>query len=128
MPNPIRVINVKVAKLRSGCPCCHKSYNSLDEWLQHPNHVYIGRRVFHVKASFDSKWKNPFPVGKKFTRETCLEAFRKYILKDTRLLQDISSELSGKTLGCWCHPLACHGHILKEIAESEKQTMANQPL
>ena len=26
-------------------------------------------------------------------------------------------ELDGQTLGCWCHPKACHGDVLKRLRE-----------
>jgi hypothetical protein len=28
------------------------------------------------------------------------------------------AELDGRTLGCWCKPLACHGDILVELLET----------
>ncbi len=71
-----------------------------------PYDVYIGK---------PSKWGNPFMVGRDGDRATVLALFREYIQKNTVLLQDIG-ELRGKTLGCWCHPLPCHGDILEELA------------
>jgi hypothetical protein len=33
------------------------------------------------------------------------------------LLNDLH-ELEGKTLGCFCKPLACHGDVLKDLVEA----------
>ncbi len=76
--------------------------------------MYIGR---------PSKWGNPFTHKegtlakfKKDTREQAVEAYRDWILHGDgkHLLADLH-ELKGKTLGCWCAPLACHGHVLAEL-------------
>lgn len=68
--------------------------------------VYIGR---------PSKWGNPYVVGEAGTRTECIEKYRKYILGSPSLLREVA-ELRGKTLGCWCAPLTCHGDILMELA------------
>lgn len=67
--------------------------------------VYIGR---------PSKWGNPFVIGKDGTRKEVLEKYRQYILSKPELLKDLH-ELKGKTLGCYCKPLPCHGDILEEL-------------
>ena len=78
--------------------------------------VYIGR---------GSKWGNPFShkqgtkaqyvVG---SREEAIACYKEYITvgEGKHLLKDLH-ELKGKTLGCWCKPLACHGDILEELIE-----------
>lgn len=77
--------------------------------------VYIGR---------PSKWGNPFShkSGTKAefilpTREEAIEAYEKWITEGDgkHLLNDLH-ELKGKTLGCWCSPLPCHGDVLKRLA------------
>ena len=74
-----------------------------------PYNVYIGR---------PSKWGNPFKIGRDGTREQVIEKYRKYILS-SKLINDIH-ELKGKTLGCWCHPKACHGDVLAELANGDE--------
>lgn len=85
-------------------------------WKKEKCDVYIGR---------PTKWGNPFSHKKgtqaKFlvsSREEAIEAFRKWITEGDgmHLLSDIG-ELKGKTLGCWCKPLACHGDVLAELAD-----------
>lgn len=108
---PTRVINVKVAELRSD------GYPTLDAWLQaSPEHVYIGRRVVYVKGAEHSKWHNPFSV-KKFGIDQCLAKYEDYIRNNENLWNSLS-ELNGKQLGCWCAPGPCHGHILVKLLQN----------
>tara|TARA_B100001057_G_scaffold440967_1_gene475248 strand:- start:295 stop:663 length:369 start_codon:yes stop_codon:yes gene_type:complete len=116
------VTNVKVRFIRP-------QYDNLKEWMEDENNVYIGRRgIVFIKTEDDkkerypkkdSKWCNPFKIGKIYTRESCLEAYEEYILKKIENEPEIYNleELKGKNLGCWCHPEACHGDILKKILE-----------
>lgn len=67
--------------------------------------VYIGR---------GSKWGNPFHIGKDGTREEVIEKYHQYILGNSQLLTCLH-ELNGKTLGCYCKPLFCHGDVLVEL-------------
>ena len=71
--------------------------------------VYIGR---------PSKWGNPFKIGRDGNRQEVIAKYKKYILANKKLLQDIR-ELKGKTLGCWCHPKLCHGDVLCELVNEE---------
>ena len=88
-------------------------YKDLEEWLQNPNHIYIGRNMtMYVKGAEGSKWKNPFTV-KKYGRDGCLEKYEEYI-RNSDLINDLD-ELRGKVLGCWCYPEKCHGNILIEL-------------
>ena len=62
---------------------------------------------------------NPFVIGRDGTREQVIEKYREWILSNPKLLGDIE-ELRGKTLGCYCSPLACHGNILIELLEKTR--------
>jgi len=83
-----------------------------------PYDVYIGRG----KGSI---WGNPFTHIEKGTlarfvvasREEAIAAYRKWILGQPELLARLP-ELQGKTLGCWCAPLPCHGDVLAELADA----------
>ena len=117
-----QLVNVKVKFIRP-------EFDHLEEWMNHPDHVYIGRngrvfigskedrRIFHYPSS---KWKNPFPVGSgkgKYSREESLLEYRNYIEKQietNRETYDLE-ELRGKKLGCWCHPEGCHGQVLIDL-------------
>jgi hypothetical protein len=77
--------------------------------------VYIGR---------GSDWGNPFthlPLDETLaiyqvdSREEAIEKYRDWIQKQPEMLNRLH-ELKDKVLGCWCHPLPCHGDILAELA------------
>lgn len=97
------VINVKVKNLRA------LGYNSLEDWLRDPNHVYIGRYCKFIKGARGSKWANPYSLTQ-YSRKESLELYEKWVQK-TELIK----ELEGKILGCWCKPEACHGDILIKL-------------
>jgi len=101
------IINVSIKNLQK------IGYKNLEEWLQNPNHIYIGRNMnLYFKGAIKSKWYNPFSI-REHGREKCLELYREYIL-NSQLINDID-ELNGKILGCWCKPDKCHGDILIEL-------------
>jgi hypothetical protein len=74
--------------------------------------VYIGRGL-------GSKWGNPFEIGRDGTRAEVIEKYRQWILDQPELLAQLH-ELKGKTLGCWCSPLPCHGDVLVELIDRER--------
>lgn len=67
--------------------------------------VYIGRGSF---------WGNPFVIGKDGTREEVIQRYledlwsRRY---EEGMIEKLL-ELEGKTLGCFCKPLPCHGDVI----------------
>lgn len=87
-----------------------------------PYDVYVGRNPKYG----DPKWGNQFshlPYSRALircaTREESIIFNRKYILERPALIAAIKRELRGKTLGCHCFPLSCHGDTLLEIANEE---------
>lgn len=81
--------------------------------------VYIGRRIemggWHLA---ESKWSNPFKLGPHAgaqQRQDVLDKYEAHIRSRPDLLARIGDELSGKTLGCWCKPEACHGDVLVKL-------------
>ena len=83
-----------------------------------PYDVYIGR---------GSDWGNPFShVNSALvswvvdSRESAISEYHKYITTERPDLMERLSELRGKTLGCYCKPLACHGDVLAVLAESQE--------
>lgn len=78
-----------------------------------PCDVYIGRGG---KGGLQpSIWGNPFRIGADGSREEVITRYRDYLLQSPTLLFQLPN-LAGKTLGCHCHPLACHGDVLLEWA------------
>ncbi|MBS4001977.1 MAG: DUF4326 domain-containing protein [Afipia sp.] len=68
--------------------------------------VYIGR---------PSKWGNPFVIGRDGSRADVIAKYRAWIVAQPELLNALG-ELRGRDLVCWCAPLACHGDVLRELA------------
>ena len=114
------VVNVKVKYIR---PC---GYDNLHEWCNDGNNYYIGRKgvVFINNVRYPlvhSIFHNPFKVGRDGDRDEVLKKYKEYILEKIEKESDFKNEilmLKGKKLGCWCHPLPCHGDILLEIIEN----------
>jgi hypothetical protein len=111
------VVNVKVEHLRKD-----KRYNNIQEWLADPKNVYIGRQArINVNGTYvgikSSPWSNEYTV-KEHGREEALRLYRAKLtarLSSDPILVKQLCELNGKTLGCWCAPDPCHGHVLLEL-------------
>ena len=75
-----------------------------------PADEYIGRAFAGRAASI---WGNPFPLKSNTLRARyeAIAAFWEHLERSEELLAAVSS-LSGRSLGCWCAPKACHGHLL----------------
>lgn len=68
--------------------------------------VYIGR---------GSLFGNPFRIGPDGSRPEVIEKYRVWFLEriaDPLFRREVW-ELEGKSLICFCSPLACHGDVLK---------------
>jgi hypothetical protein len=68
--------------------------------------VYIGRQ---------SKWGNPFKIGRDGTRSEVVAKYRAWIADQPALLAALP-ELRGRDLVCHCAPQACHGDVLLRLA------------
>ena len=62
-----------------------------------------------------------FRNWKRWDREEVTAKYTEYILNKPELLEQIPLELKGKTLGCFCKPLACHGDVLAYIADADNR-------
>ena len=79
-------------------------------WESDDRFVYIGR---------GSKWGNPFQIDEESTREGVITKYREHILGGAgRHLQGHLQEVRGRVLVCYCHPQACHGDVIAELADS----------
>jgi transcription elongation factor Elf1 len=83
-----------------------------------PYDVYIGR---------PSIWGNPYSHKsdtlaefKVSSREEAVECYRTWFPKQEGALEAVK-DLRGQILGCWCKPKACHGDVLLELANAEKE-------
>lgn len=73
-----------------------------------PNYVYVGR---------PSKWGNPFVLEFEGERDEVLEKYRAWLAQRPDLIAAARRDLAGKVLGCFCHPKACHAHVLARVAD-----------
>lgn len=76
-----------------------------------PCDVYIGR---------PSKFGNPFVIGRDGSREDVIRKFSKYFkrkLNDKAFHASVMA-LRGKSLGCYCAPSHCHGHVIARYLNS----------
>jgi hypothetical protein len=76
--------------------------------------VYIGR---------PTKWGNPYRLGRNASqkeRARVIEDFTVYLRSQRDLVDAARRELRGKTLACFCSPLACHGDVLARVADGEE--------
>lgn len=66
-------------------------------------------------------WGNPFSMGGGASRGSVIRQYTRWIIAPERadLRAEARQELQGKTLGCFCVPLSCHGHVLALIANTE---------
>lgn len=79
--------------------------------------VHCKKEPFDVYIGRGSKWGNPFKIGQDGTRQDVIVKYCDYVATRADLLAALP-ELKGKVLGCWCHPQACHGDVLAELADN----------
>jgi bacteriorhodopsin len=79
--------------------------------------VNLRREACDIDITRRSLWGNPFYIGRNGTRAEVIAKYRQWIFTQPTLLANLHT-LKGKRLGCVCKPLACHGDVLAELAES----------
>jgi len=75
--------------------------------------TYIGRAFLEFE---ESVWHNPFHIEIGCGRKCVIAKYEAYIRSRPDLIARLC-ELKGKTLGCWCHPKACHGDTLVKLVK-----------
>lgn len=88
-----------------------------------PFDVYCGRANSFYGLP-QSKWANPFVIGKDGTRPEVIELHRLWINSQPDLLQALP-ELKGKVLGCWCDYPAEECHCATLIEQSDSKYVMN---
>lgn len=66
-----------------------------------------------VRIDRQTKWGNPFVIGKDGTREEVIQKYAAYIW-NSELINDLP-ELYHQRLGCHCAPDLCHGQVLRAL-------------
>lgn len=83
-------------------------------WTPVKGIVHCKKDPYDVYCGRPSIWGNPFKESDGYTREECIDKYREWIKTQPELLAQLT-ELSGKVLGCWCAPKACHCEVLAEL-------------
>jgi hypothetical protein len=83
-----------------------------------------------IKPGEEGWLGNPHPIGwcdicKTYhTRDECIERFKedfyKKIKSDSGFIQSVLS-LQGQKLGCYCKPKNCHGDVIKQWIDNNKE-------
>ena len=73
--------------------------------------IYVGR---------GSKWGNPFRIGSDGDRATVIAKYERWLVDQHQLLRALD-ELRDHDLVCFCAPLACHGDILRRLANATRE-------
>lgn len=79
--------------------------------------VNLKEEIYDVRIDRNTKWGNPFIIGKDGTRTEVIKQYEHWIQTQPHLMNALC-ELKGKRLGCWCKPSACHGDVLAKLADS----------
>lgn len=106
---PCRVVSIRTADLRK------RGIQNFIEWSRRPDAFYVGRRVRAVIGTYDSVWRNTFPVS--LGRDECIAMYKNDLQRvlERRVSLD---DLAGMELGCWCFPKACHGDVLADLVNA----------
>ena len=81
--------------------------------------VNIKNKRCDVRIDRTTMFGNPYRIGSDGDRKQVIEKYRIYFynkLKNSKF-RDKVLQLKGKSLGCHCNPLACHGDVIVEYLE-----------
>ena len=84
-----------------------------ESWVKDPDNEYIGRGTDILPSS---QWGNPFKIDENNDREQVVAKYDQYLRNNKDLCRQIV-KLKGKTLGCHCIPLPCHGEVIQRLGE-----------
>ena len=83
--------------------------------------IYIGRQNNSLRYGSlrESFFENPFRLLKDGPGPVVLKKYREHIIKKKGWKEELE-KLRGKILACWCKPGPCHGDVLIELLEENK--------
>lgn len=88
--------------------------------------VHSKKEPYDVLIDRTTVWGNPFIVGKDGTRDAVCNKFERWFPLQAHLVEKLP-ELIGKTLGCHCAPLRCHGdYLAKRVNELQFQLLTGE--
>ena len=80
-----------------------------------PYDVYIGR----PGQGQEGPWGNPFKISEHGGRIAVIEKYQHWLnerIRQGAVTETELAQLASRTLGCYCAPQACHGHVLARYA------------
>lgn len=88
--------------------------------------VNIRKEEYDVYIGRGSGWGNPFVIGKDGNREEVINKFLDLMLErmsgsEREFWLGELEKLEGKTLGCFCSPLPCHGDVIVSLFSALKE-------
>jgi len=85
---------------------------------------------YDMRIDRQSRWGNPFIIGRHGTRDEVIARHRRWLWQRIRAgavsLEDLAA-LYGLRLGCHCAPLPCHGDTLAAAADWAHRRIAEDP-
>ena len=91
--------------------------------------TYKGNKSEIVPIDRRSIFGNPFKMYRDGIRSEVIELYKHWFtakIKKDKKFRKAVYKLKGKTLGCWCIPLSCHGDIIIEYLEnSDEEKISN---
>ncbi len=81
--------------------------------------VFIGRGSVYGNPYTHIKNKKTKASIVVETRKEAIEKYKKWFYSQPKLMERAKIELSGKVLGCFCKPLACHGEVLCDYVNKD---------
>lgn len=85
--------------------------------------VHCKRAPYDQLIDRTTPYGNPFKIGRDGNRAEVISKYRAWVLKHPRLISKIRTELTGKVLGCWCKPNACHGDVIVELCDENTHSL-----
>lgn len=82
------------------------------------NVVNINSSSFDIYIGRGTIWGNPYRIGIDGNRGEVLKKYRRYILNNPNLLNQLNT-LDNSKLGCHCKPKNCHGDILVSLRDEQ---------
>lgn len=58
---------------------------------------------------------NPFVIRPAVSREICIAEYETWARSQAGIMKRIEALPADAVLGCWCHPLPCHGDVIIKI-------------
>ncbi len=83
--------------------------------MQETKVVNLRNEAYEVYIGRGSIFGNPYKIDSHNDRQAVIAKYKEYFYKRVKtdyFFKFAVLKLKGKTLGCYCKPLACHGDII----------------